>query len=84
MRTKEEVQAEISALRALEPVGKWSNCTAHQIREIIEELEFGWDDTAQEFDDLSSSTQDLIWQARAWQHGDTDRRPSEGWGLLVK
>ena len=84
MRTKQEIAAEIAALKALKPVrGQWQAKTKHSIELAIEELEHGYDTTAAEFSELSDSHQDVINSARMWKEGDSNDKPSESWGALV-
>lgn len=84
MRTKQQIGAEIKALRALVPTGKWRLKTERSIELAIEELKHGFDDTSPEFRELDSSHQDIIWVARNWKLGENDERPSRGWGDLVE
>lgn len=86
MRTKEEIAAEIKALKALKPAGPFKEDTKRSIALCIEELQFGVDQTADEFDDLSEAEQDLVQQVWMWKHGRDDGcgRPSDGWGGLVE
>ena len=83
MRTEKEIKTEILALKALKPVGKFANKTANSINLAIEELEFGVDDTAIEFLEMSDSERDIVNTTRLWKEGGKDR-PSKGWGKLVK
>ena len=84
MRTKTEIDQEIFNLRQLKPVGMHQERTAEKIRVMIEELEFGVDDTADEFEEMTDGEQDCVRQARMWKEGDTETKPSEGWGNLVR
>ena len=84
MRTEKEIKTEILALKALKPVGKFANKTANSVNLAIEELEFGVDDTADEFNDLDDSDKDCVRFTRIWKNGDSEDRPSRGWGELVK
>lgn len=84
MRTKQEIDAEIKALRALRPTGRFSVATAEKISLAIEELEYGFDMTSGEWEELDSALQDIVSEARLWKEGDSDRRPSGGWGGLVE
>lgn len=84
MRTPAEIRAEVKALKALKPVGKWKNKTAARIELAIEELKNGIDDSAAEWDALGEEAQDYVYQTRFWKQGNTEERPSEGWGELVQ
>ena len=84
MRTKDEINQEIKALKKLVPVGQWKEKTTRSIAAAVEELEHGYDDTAEEWNELSDSERDGILNARQWKEGDSDEKPSEGWGSLVK
>ena len=83
MRTKQEIESEIKALKALKPVGSFKDAIAVKIELAIDELEHGYDDTAAEWNDLNDSEQDIVMTARQWKEGDSDDKPSEGWGALV-
>lgn len=83
MRTKQEIETEIAALKALKPVGKFKENTERKIELAIEELEYGYDDTAEEWNELNDSEQDIVNTTRLWKEGDSDDKPSEGWGALV-
>jgi hypothetical protein len=82
MRTKQEIEAEIKALKALKPVGDFRRKTAATIETAIEELEFGVDQTAEEWNELSDEQRDIVNVAAAWRSGE-ETKPSEGWGGLV-
>jgi hypothetical protein len=84
MRTKNEIADEIKRLKALRPVGPYAGATRSKILHAIEELEFGVDDTAEEWLDLDDSEQDIVMSSRAWKEGNTNDKPSDGWGLLVE
>ena len=84
MRTKTEIDQEIFNLRQLKPVGMHQDRTANKIECIIEELEGGLDETADEWDGMTDGEQDCVRQARMWKEGDTQTKPSEGWGNLVR
>lgn len=84
-RTEKEIASEITALKPLKPVpGPFQQKTQRSIELAIEELEFGVDDTADEWNDLSDEQQDIVNTARNWKDGFSTDKPSEGWGLLVK
>lgn len=84
MRTKEEIEHEIAALRALEPSGPHALKTAAKIQLAIEELEgHGYDFTAAEFSELPTTYQEIAQLTRDWLEEATCERPSEGWQGLV-
>lgn len=84
MRTKEEIEQEIFNLRQLKPVGPHQVQTQLKIEFMVEELEFGLDETADEFDEMTEGEWDSVRQARAWKEGETEDKPSTGWGSLVR
>lgn len=84
MRTQIEIADEISRLKALKPTGIWAKQTRSKILIAIEELEHGVDDTADEWNELSSSEQDTVMEARQWKDSIRDDKPSEGWDSLVE
>jgi hypothetical protein len=81
--TREQIDKEIKALKALKPVGAHAGATRNKILYAIQELEFGVDQTAEEWLDLTDSEQETVESAKAWKEGHTKDRPSEGWGALV-
>jgi len=86
-RTPEEIAEEISRLRSLRPSGKGHVNPARVqalINIAIEELEYGFDRTAEEWDEMEDSLRDQANQAYFWKSGLADVRPSTGWGFLVK
>lgn len=84
MRTATEIATEIAALKALKPMGAWAIKTMQSIQVAIEELEFGVDDTAEEWHALTDTQRDMVLTTRAWKQGHSNDRPSEGWGDLVE
>lgn len=82
-RTKQEIQNEIAALKALKPIGPHAARTKEKIRLSIEELQFGVDDTAGELEELDESEQDIVFNTRDWKQARINDRPSEGWRGLV-
>ena len=86
MRTQQEIETEIAALKALKPVGPFKDRTAGSITAALEELINGVDDTADEFEEMPENEQDMVWAARKWKwnEGKSDEKPSEGWGRLVE
>ena len=82
MRTKREIETEIKALKALKPIGDFKQKTAATIETAIEELEYGVDQTAEEWNELSDEQRDIVNVADAWRNGE-ETKPSEGWYDLV-
>lgn len=83
MRTPQEIRKEIKALKKLKPTGMFKFKTARSIALAIQELEYRYDDTSDEWNELTDSQRDIIHCARAWKEGDSSHKPSEGWGNLV-
>lgn len=83
MRDRCEIAGEIAALRALTPIGCHAHRTSTSIALAIEELEYGVDDTAGEWAEMTDSQRDIVMSARAWKNGWSKDRPSTGWGRLV-
>lgn len=83
-KTNEEIAAEVAALRALKPVGKFSVLTAAAIAVAIEALTEGIDTTADEWHDLSGDAQAMAVEALGWKEGLIKKKPSEGFGGLVQ
>ena len=83
MRTKQEIETEIKALKGLKPVGEFRRKTAATIASAVEELEYGVDQTAEEWRDLTDEQQDSVKVAAAWRSGEKTK-PSEGWDGLVE
>ena len=83
MRTKSEISAEIRALKALCPAGKFKKKTQNLINLAIEELEFGIDDTAGEWGEMTDADHDIVHTAFHWKEKMSNDRPSQGWGNLV-
>ncbi len=83
MRTEKEIEQEVKALKALKPVGTFKDKTARSIELAIEELEHGYDDTAEEWNELTDEQRDIVNCTRRWKEGDSDENTSEGWGALV-
>lgn len=84
MRTPEQIQSEITALKALRPVGKFAYATAQKIRAAINELEESFDQTSVEWDEMDEGLKSIIMEAHDWKMCDTDLPPSTGWGSLVE
>lgn len=82
MRTTREIAAEIQALKALKPTGRFKRKTAATIAAAIEELEHGVDQTAEEWSELSDEQRDIVNVAAAWRSGE-ETKPSVGWDDLV-
>lgn len=83
MRTPSEIANEIAALRALKPAGPFSLRTQRSISAAIDELAFGLDQTADEWFELTQSERAAASEALAWKRGDTEDKPSTGWGPLA-
>jgi hypothetical protein len=83
MRTQQEIKDEIEALKALKPTGRFEEKTTESIAFQIEELEFGYDDTAGEWDELTDEQQSCVLDTREWKEGSSKNRPSKEWGGLV-
>lgn len=84
MRTKPEIADEINALKALKPVGPHARNTQSKIDLAIDELNFGVDDTAAEWNEMSESERDIVMTTRNWKTGGSADKPSKGWGSLVE
>jgi hypothetical protein len=82
-RTQEQVNVEIAALEACKSyVPRYSafrDDNHEQLDLQIEELQHGIDDTAGEWEELDSSEQDAVFEARDWKEGASDEAPSSGW-----
>lgn len=83
-KTKEEITAEIAALRALKPVGMFAGKTEASIVLAVEELEHGVDRTCEEWFELSDEQRDIVEQAYAWKCGQAETKPSSGWEGLCE
>lgn len=83
-RTRSEITAEIEALKRLKPCGVHKHTTQAKIDIAIEELTFGWDQTAEEWNELSDGERDAVNVALSWKEGHSHSRPSKGWGSLVE
>lgn len=83
MRTQQEINKEVKALKALKPVGPFKAKTTRSIELAIEELEHGYDDTAEEWNELTDEQRDIINCTRRWKESDADEKTSEGWDALV-
>ena len=84
MRTPAEIAAEIAALKALKPIGRFARKTADGILLQLEELEFGMDQTCEEWNELGLDDQALVEDTRAWKECRSDKQPSKEWGGLVE
>jgi hypothetical protein len=83
MRTQNEIQNEISALKALRPIGRHAGQTRRKIALAIEELENGVDYTFAVWNELSDTERDIVMETREWKRGGLER-PSEGWNQMVE
>ena len=83
-KTKSEIEAEVANLEACKAyIPKYSAFSEdnHAIVNLqIEELRFGIDDTADEWDELSDMEKSAILEARDWKEGQVEDAPSMGWG----
>lgn len=85
MRTKQEIETEIAALKALKPVGRFAEKTSESIALQIEELEYGVDQTAAEWDDLSDEQQSVVNETIEWKEGRIRTPPHKEWcGLMAQ
>lgn len=84
MRTPEEIAAEVAALAALETTGPYAKRTANMILAAIDELQFGVDQTADEWSEMPDHEQDAVRCALNWKSGFTEERVSTSFGNLVK
>lgn len=82
-RTEKEIESEIKALELCKSYAPRCNVFGdnnHRNIDLqIEELEFGIDDSAEEWEGLSESEQSSILYARDWKEGEEDESPSSGW-----
>lgn len=83
MRTKKEITDEIKALEACKSyiprLTIFGDDNHRNVDLQIEELRYGIDDTADEWNDYTESEQSAIMEARYWKEGDEDESPSSGW-----
>jgi DNA-directed RNA polymerase specialized sigma54-like protein len=84
MRTKQEIENEIAALKALKPVGRFAAKTAESIELQIEELEYGVDQTAGEWEELTGEQQSVVNDTIEWKEGHSKNAPSKEWDGLVE
>lgn len=84
MRSEVDIENEILALQNLKPTGPHKDSIQARFDLMIEELEWGVDDTAEEWDDLSDCEQDAVMSTRRWKEGDSNDRPSEGWEAFTE
>lgn len=83
MRTPQEIKTEIEALKALKPTGRFADKTAESIALQIEELEYGVDQTAGEWEELTNEQQSVVYDTIEWKEGRTKNPPSKEWRGLV-
>lgn len=85
MKSKQEIQEEIKALKKLKPYGVWKDRTARTIAAAIDELEEPFDRTAPEWGELLPHDRDMRDQVQRWKEcGSEEDRPAQGWGGLAK
>ena len=82
-RTKEQIKREIAALKALKPIGRFEEKTRDSIELQIEELEFPFDETAEEWNELTDEQRLCVMDTRDWKYGYNDHAPSKEWAGLV-
>lgn len=82
-RTQKEIEAEIKALEACKSyiprTTAFGDNNHRNLDRQIQELHISFDDTTEEWEDLSTSEQNAIMEARYWKYGDEDASPSSGW-----
>lgn len=85
-KSKEEIKAEIAALEALKPVGRFAGKTRETINVQIDVLKNRGvvDDTCDEWNDLTEEQQSAAYEAQNWAKGSTNEVPSEGFGGLCE
>lgn len=81
--TKDEIEAEITALRAFEPYGRHKHKTAATIAVQIAALSGELDTTTDEFADLVDDIQLAAYDALLWVDGARVREPSKCYAGLV-
>ncbi len=81
--TKEQIAAEIAALEALKPIGRFAAKTAGTIEIQIDALKNGVDETSAEWEEQGEEMQMAAMDAFNWREGYAKEKPSEGWGGLV-
>lgn len=80
--TKDQIAAEIAALKKLKPVGPFARKTAETISVALDTLAGEVDETAEEFNDLTEDQRDVYYTARNWLNGEDSHKPSEDWDGL--
>lgn len=83
-RTKEEVEKEIAALRALKPIGGFKEKTRDSLAVAIDALSGEIDTTSDEFEELDDEVKDIAQSAIAWKDGHSEEKPSSGWDGLAE
>jgi hypothetical protein len=79
MRSQKEISDEIERLMALCLENKFKHRLAEIYASACEELKFGFDDTSEEWDELSEDARCAIIQARDWKECRTDNTPTKYW-----
>lgn len=82
--TTQDIAAEIAALEALVPAGRFKEKTAASIELEIACLRGEVDETTEEFRDMDEEQSDVYNSCRAWKDGQSKNRPSVGWIGLVE
>jgi DNA-directed RNA polymerase specialized sigma54-like protein len=80
--TKDQIAAEIAALKKLKPVGPFARKTAELIAVALDALNGQVDETAEEFEELTEYQRDVYYTARNWLNGEAWQKPSEDWDGL--
>lgn len=83
MRSRQEIESEIEALKALKPIGRFAYKTGESIALQIEELEYGVDKTAGEWEELAEEMQSVVNDTTEWKEGRSKNPPSKEWYGLV-
>lgn len=83
-QTKDQIAAEIVALKKLKPIGLFARKTAATIEVQLDVLHNSGvvDDSCDEWNDLTDEQQSAAYDVQNWVNGDSDAKPSEDWGGL--
>jgi hypothetical protein len=82
--SEEEIKKEIIELESLVPIGRFASKTAESIDFQIEVLRNGFDDTSDEYNELSEEQQMNIQDTLNWKNGFNQNKPSKEWGGLCE
>ena len=84
-KTKAEIAAEIARLEECKTfiprLTMFEENNHEKIDHQIEYLRGHIDTTADEWNELDESAQSAILEAQAWEEGESDESPSEGWEM---